>query len=373
MADRPHTFLTFVRHHVEMLSLFRCAGQRRRWLLVAACLSMSSAVSSLVAVGSAGAMVAPFAAVPLTVQGGQGTPRGADPVVNVRVGGSNPVPVYLDTGSSGLHIFANKVPTGQGSGVTVTSQPSNITYEGGYTFSGVVASAVVTVGTQATAGPVSFALVNGASCKATKPSCPAAGGISGYESSRGVDGVLGIGMQSSQGDVLSPLLAMPGSLADSWGLALQGKTGSLVLGAAALLSGHPAPTTFQLKSDGTVAGRSLWKDNRVPVCVAVGAAQQCVHGLFDSGTASFQVTGPVLGQAPRVAGSKQLVAGLAVTVTQVGAASPFWTFTTGTAKSQNQVRIGPESGSFVNTGVQAFYDFCVLYNDTTGTISLYPV
>ena len=181
-------------------------------------------------------------------------------------------------------------------------------------------------------------------------------------------------MQSSQGDVLSPLLAMPGGLADSWGLALRDKTGWLVLGASALLSGHPAPTTFQLKSDGTVAGRSLWKDNQVPVCVAVGAAQQCVHGLFDTGTASFQVTGPVLGQAPRVAGSKQLVAGLAVTVTQVGAASPFWTFTTGTTKSQNQVRIGPESGSFVNTGGRkAFYDFWVLYNDTTGTISLYPV
>ena len=122
-----------------MLSLFGCAGQRHRWLLIAACLSMSSAVSSLVAVGSAGAMVPPFAVVPLTVQGGQGTPRGADPVVNVRVGGSNPVPVYLDTGSSGLRIFANKVPTGQGSGVTVTSQPSNITYEGGYSFTGVVA------------------------------------------------------------------------------------------------------------------------------------------------------------------------------------------------------------------------------------------
>ena len=336
-------------------------------------LLLSAGVPTLVAVGSAGASDPPFVVVPINVLGGQGTPSGAEPVVSVRVGGSNPVPVYLDTGSSGLRIFANVVPTGPGSGVTVTSRPSNITYEGGDKFTGVLASAVVTVGSQATAGPVSFGLVNQASCKATKPSCPAAGGISGYESSKGVYGVLGIGMQSSQGGVVSPLLGMPGSLADTWGLWLDGKTGWLVLGAANLLSGHPAPTTFQLKSDGAVAGRALWEDNQVPLCVAVGTTQQCTHGLFDTGTASFQITGPVLGQSPTVAGSLQVVAGLPVTITQPGAASPFWTFGTGTVKSRNLVRIGPEKGSFVNTGVQAFYDFGVLYNDTTGTISLYPV
>jgi hypothetical protein len=180
-------------------------------------------------------------------------------------------------------------------------------------------------------------------------------------------------MESSEGGVLSPLLGMPGSLAESWGLVLRGTTGALVLGAAALLGGHPAPTTFQMRFAGTVAGRSLWRDDRVPLCVSVGTTQQCTHGLFDSGTASFQISGPVLGQAPTVTGSRQVVGGLAVTLTQPRAASPFWTFTTGAAKSENMVRIGPESGSFVNTGVQVFYDFGVLYNDTTGTISLYPV
>jgi hypothetical protein len=297
-------------------------------------------------------------------------PGGADPVVSVEIGGSNPVPVYLDTGSSGLHIFADAVPTGSGSGVTVSSQRSDITYEGGNKFIGVVASAVITVGPQATGVPVSFSLVTAASCTAAKPGCPAAGGISGYESSRGIYGILGIGMASSEGGVISPLLGMPGSLAESWGLVLRGTTGALVLGAAALLGGHPAPTTFQMRSAGNLAGRSLWRDDRVPLCVSVGTTQQCTHGLFDSGTASFQISGPVLGQAPTVTGSRQVVGGLAVTLTQPGAASPFWTFTTGAAKSQNMVRIGPESGSFVNTGVQSFYDFGVLYDDTTGTISL---
>jgi hypothetical protein len=327
----------------------------------------------LVAGGAAGASGATIAVVPVTVQGGQGTPGGADPVVSVEVGGSSPVPVYLDTGSSGLHIFADAVPTGPASGVTVSSRQSDITYQGGYRFIGVVASAVITIGPQATAGAVPFSLVTAASCTAAKPACPAAGGIGGYESARGVEGILGIGTESSQGGVISPLLGMPGSLADSWGLALRGTTGALVLGAAALLGGHPAPTTFQMRSAGTIAGRSLWRDDRVPLCVSVGTIQQCTHGLFDSGTASFQISGPVLGQAPTVAGSRQVVAGLPVTVTQLGGASPFWTFTTGTTKSENTVRLGPELGSFVNTGAQVFYDFGVVYDDTAGTISLYPV
>jgi hypothetical protein len=334
---------------------------------------MSAGVLPFVTGGAAEASGTPIAVVPVTVQGGQGTPGGADPVVSVEIGGSNPVPVYLDTGSSGLHIFANAVPTGSGSGVAVSSQRSDITYEGGYRFVGVVASAVITIGSQATAGPVPFSLVAAASCTAAKPACPAAGGIGGYESSRGVYGILGIGMESSQGSVISPLLGMPGSLADSWGLVLQGTTGALVLGAAALLAGHPAATTFQMRSAGTLAGRSLWRDDRVPLCVSVGTTQQCTHGLLDSGTASFQISGPVLGQVPTVTGSRQVVAGLPVTVTQPGATAPFWTFTTGAAKSENMVRIGPESGSFVNTGAQVFYDFGVVYNDTAGTISLYPL
>jgi Protein of unknown function (DUF3443) len=351
---------------------YRRAPRSHRWLVSAVfCLSGSVGVLPFVAGRAAAASAAAIAVVPVTVQGGQGTSGGADPVVNVRVGGSKSVPVYLDTGSSGLHIFANAVSTG--SGVTVSSQKSDITYEGGSKFVGVVASAVVTIGSQATAAPVSFALVNDIRCTAAKPACAAAGGISGYESSKGAYGILGIGMQSSQGGVTSPLLGMPGGLADSWSLALHGTTGRLVLGAAASLGRRAAPTTFQLKSAGTVAGRPLWRDDRVPLCLSVGTVQQCTHGLFDSGTGSFQISGPVLGQAPTVAGSQQVVAGLAVTVTEPGVAAPFWTFTTGTTKSEDLMRIGPESGSFVNTGVQVFYDFRVLYNDTAGTISLYPV
>ena len=346
--------------------------------LAALCVSVSTGLAALAL--SAGASVPPTPSVvpaaavtpvvvPVTVKGGQGAHGGADPMVEVRVGGSGPVPVFLDTGSSGLHIFSNAVATGPGSGVTVTSQPSNITYAGGYTFTGVVASAVIRVGSQATAAAVPFALVNAASCKATKPACAAAGGISGYESSRGTYGILGIGTQSSPGDVISPLLGMPGSLADRWSLHLTGTTGALVLGAPPRAT--TPLTTFTMQSLGTVAGRSLWDDSGLPLCVTVGTTQACTKGLFDSGTASFQIAGPVLGQAPIIPGTKEVVSNLPVALSQPGSTTPFWTFTTGTAKSQDLVRLGPQRRSFVNTGVGAFYDFVVLYDEVAGTVSLY--
>jgi hypothetical protein len=342
----------------------------RRWLwLGALCASAITAGALGPNVGSnAGASTAP-AIVPVTVVGGPGTPGGAAPMVKVRVGLSTPVPVFLDTGSSGLHIFANAVDTSPGSGVTVTSQTSNITYRGGVKFSGVVASAVIKVGSQVTAVPVPFSLVSEASCTATKPSCAAAGGINAYESSKGAYGVLGIGMQSSEGGVTSPILGMAGDLGDSWSLRLSGTTGALVLGAPARV--RPAVVSFQMKSMGTVGGKALWADSSLPLCVAVGSTQACVPGLFDSGTASFQVSGPILGQVPTNTGSRTVVSGLSVNISQSGAAAPFWSFTTGTAKSEDLIKLGTTTHPFVNTGVQAFYDFTIVYNDVSGTVALY--
>jgi hypothetical protein len=156
--------------------------------------------------------------VPLSVAGAVGTKGGASPIVEVSVGTAKPVPVILDTGSAGLHIFDDAVDGTAGGGVNVTSRSSNITYAGGHRFTGVVASAVVAIGSQATAGPVAFSLVKSASCIASKPTCKAAGGIAGFEAKTGAHGILGIGMQRSRGPVTSPILAMPGALerAPAW-------------------------------------------------------------------------------------------------------------------------------------------------------------
>jgi Protein of unknown function (DUF3443) len=318
--------------------------------------------------GTSGASAAPVpGTVPVTVLDGQGTSQGARPTVEVRVGGSQPVPVLLDTGSSGLHIFDTAVSTGTGSGVTLTTQPSNITYSGGHRFTGVVANAVVTIGAYTTKLPVSFAYVEQASCIASKPTCPASGGIPGFEQS-GTYGILGIGTQSSGGGIVSPILGMRGPLGKKWSLHLAGASGTLNLGAR--LPPARSATTIRMRQIGTSAKSALWADSSLPLCLSVGSANECVPGLFDSGTYTMQISGPGLDQAPTTAGSDHVVAGTPVSVSVSGAGAPFWVFTAGTTKSADLLTVKSGQGPFVNTGVQAFYDFTISYNDVTGQIRL---
>jgi hypothetical protein len=318
---------------------------------------------------SAASATAPVpATVPVTILGGQGSTQGARPTVEVRVGNSNPVPVILDTGSSGLHIFDTAVSTGTGSGVTLTSQPANITYAGGHRFTGVVANAVVTIGSYATKMPVSLAYVEQALCIPSKPTCPASGGIPGFEQS-GVYGILGIGTQSSGGGITSPILGMPRSLAKRWSLHLAGGSGTLTLGAR--LPARRSATTIQMRGIGSSStGSALWADSSLPLCLTVGQNSECVPGLFDSGTYTMQISGPVLDQTPTVTGTDHVVGGTPVTVTLSGANTPFWTFVAGTSKSADLVTVKTGQGPFVNTGVQGFFDFTITYNDVTGQILL---
>jgi Protein of unknown function (DUF3443) len=305
--------------------------------------------------------------VPVSVLDGQGTTEGARPTVEVRVGTSNSVPVLLDTGSSGLHIFDTAVETGPGSGVTLTSQPANITYSGGDSFTGIVGSAVVTIGSYATKSPVPFSYVEQASCIPSKPSCPASSGIPGYEQS-GMYGILGIGTQKSGGGIISPILGMAHALGKTWSLHLNGTSGALILGAP--VPAKRSATVIPMTRIGTSTGHALWADDQLPLCLSVGSADECVSGLFDSGTYSMQISGTTLDQVPTTPGTDQVVSGTPVDVALKGATDPFWTFTSGTTKSEDLVTVKTDRGPFVNTGVQAFYDFTVTYDDGTGQIRL---
>jgi hypothetical protein len=323
------------------------------------------------AAGAAGstAPVSRPVVVPVSVLGGQGTALGARPMVMVRVGRSKPVPVLLDTGSSGLRIFDSAVATGPGSRVKLTTRRSAITYAGGHRFTGVVATAVVTIGSSATAEPVSFTDVDRAYCIPQKLTCPAAGGMAGFERTGGY-GILGIGTQPGGGGLVSPILGMPAPRHSRWSLHLEGGSGSLVLGARL-----PAPktaTAIAMVPIPSASGARLWADSRLPLCVGVGAAHQCGRGLFDSGTFTMQVSGRGVDSVPTVAGTDHGSGGLPVTLSLPGAGAPFWSFATGTIKSKNLVTVTGHRRSFINSGVQAFYAFTVTYDDASGRIWLSP-
>jgi hypothetical protein len=307
--------------------------------------------------------------VPVAVAGGQGTTMGAHPMVEVRVGRSARVPLLLDTGSTGLQIFAARVPSGPGSGVTVTSRPDQITYAGGHQLTGVVATARVAIGAVRTVHAVPFGLVQTATCVPAKPACPVAGGVAAAMV-RGFYGILGIGTNRGPNGLANPILGMPGGLARSWSLHVHRATGSLVLGP---LPGGTSRgrVTVPLTSLGTVDGYRFW-DATVHLCLVVGPAGSCAPGLFDSGTPAMQLPASRFPTAPVVTGTHLVVPGTAVTVTIRGADAPFWRFTAGATKSADTVSIRPEVPRLVNTGIQAFYAFTITYDNVHGTIGFIP-
>ena len=305
--------------------------------------------------------------VPITVQGGPGTALGTRPMVEVKVGRSRRVPILLDTGSVGLRIFAPVVRTGRGSGVTVTDRPTSITYSGGSHLTGRVAQARIRLGPQPTATRIPFALVDHASCTAAKPTCPTAGGIEAAMRA-GEYGVLGVGMNTTPSGVPSPVLGMRGALGRRWSIHVGPRRGRLVLGARPPTG--PAVTRIHLAPQAAAVGGPFWRDQRVPLCVGVGALRACVPGIFDTGTFQLQVSGSPLNTAPTLPGTSRVVAGLPVTVALPGGAAPFWRFTTGQTKSVDTVLVRTPGAPFVNTGVQAFAAFTVAFDQRAGTIRL---
>ncbi len=319
---------------------------------------------------SASAAAAPGTiTVPIQVVGGAATATTAKPMVEVRVGSGPAVPVLLDTGSSGLQLFAAKAPTGPGDGVTVTSTPDRITYAGGHRFIGQVAQAVVTVGAARTTRPIPFGLVQTAVCIPTKPLCPVAAGGATSPFDGGAWGILGIGLLPGPDGLANPLTGMVEGRGHRWSIHLRGSSGALVLGAPA-----PSPaslvTSFSLAPAGTAGGVAFWKDASLPTCVAVGTASGCGPSLFDTGTAQLQVQGSAYDGLPTSGAGNVVAPGLAVSVTRRAPVAPLWTSTTGTTKSVDTVLVEAGTPDFVNFGIEPFFQFVVSYDDVAGTLDL---
>ena len=314
--------------------------------VVATVLAMVSIAASgwVASTGATAASASPDAraVVPVTIVGGQGTRTGAHPMVEVSVGTAAPVPLLLDTGSTGLQIFAAVVDTTPGGGVTVTDRPDQITYSGGHRLTGVVAAAKVTIGSQATAHTVAFGLVQQAVCIPSKPTCPVAGGIAAAMA-RGFYGILGIGMNHGPDGLANPILGMRAGLARSWSIHLSGASGSLVLGAPLPRSSRK-DFTVPLASTGTVGTYRFWND-RLHFCVVVGTGRLVRTGVVRLGNVHVSALASPLGQGAgvsRTQSGRRGQSGLGVHPPSPAPVTPFWRFTTGTTKSVRHRDVGAE-------------------------------
>jgi hypothetical protein len=70
-----------------------------------------------------------------------------------------------------------------------------------------------------------------------------------------------------------------------------------------------------------------------------------------------------------VQGTSQVVSGTPIAVALSGE-PPFWSFTAGSEKSADFVRVISDQNPFFNSGVQAFYNFTITYNAKKGRVAL---
>lgn len=200
--------------------------------------------------------------------------------VHATVGGA-PVDLLVDTGSSGMRVFASSIA---GAAIAPTNEAISIEFGGGDTIVGHTASATVAFGS--VSAPIAFHLVESFTCNPAIPDCDFADGTSAFFASAGIGGILGIGLRSGEpASVYSPFA----QLAD--GFEIQ-TSGSIVLTAPASLD------AIQLASDGTLPnGKPAWRDDQLHACFAIAGEPidpPCTDAAIDSGSSTHVIYAPHL-------------------------------------------------------------------------------
>jgi hypothetical protein len=298
------------------------------------------------------------------------------PDISIKIGNDpHPLHVVLDTGSVGLRVFSNLVPTGQGKGINVTGVKDSIEYVDGTQFAGPVADALIHIGKLTTTRTVPFELVQSVTCDPQIPYCPASGGAAQFEADD-VDGVMGIGLGGVyQGDpTTNPLLSLAAPYRDSWSIAMSGN-GANLPAPGTLVLGAPDPdypqANFSLQQQGApVDGSPSWND-QFNLCWAVGGLSNCDLTVFDSGSDLTVLSGNGFQSVPtdQPGTVSTLTTGTQVECSQEVDGQSLWSFNAGSGTMQT-VYVVPGGSDSVNSGVQAFYSFTVTYDEVHGEIFL---
>lgn len=341
----------------------RSTGPGRRSATVAVGVA---AVLSLLAGPSAAAPSrsgAPRGGTVLTLSGGRSQ---ADLRATIRtaIGGASQ-DLLFDTGSTGISVFASAVP---GAVSSLDGDPFQEPFGGGVLLTGVVVATPVRVGGRVSAGPVAIRLVRAATCDPGAPDCAARGGLDAFARSIGADGIFGAGLWSD-GSVYSPLAQLAGGAPQSIAVTWRRGTGSVTFdpvlphrpGATLRMSPGSPPTL----PDGSAA----WNNLDVTVCWRIDdAARTCTASALDSGAAA--VSFPVGFPGGPTADPERLPRGHRVTASASAGAAPFLAFTTGRTAGRNLVTVIPGQ-PFVDTGIQIFAEFVVVFSLTDGRVLLH--
>lgn len=272
---------------------------------------------------------------------------GQNGIIVMRVGGSAPVRVMLDTGSVGLRLWTPLQAPASGGRATEPRVDNGL------------AAAYMTIGGTRTTVPVTYQVIDTDSPY-----------ISRWKAV-GVSGILGVGLRG--GPVPNPLSLLPGVLGQRWSVHFapaqrgeEGPAGHLILGAQPPADAQMA---FTLPSRGTSrVGTRLWDDHAANGCWTISRTPTtCVDTWFDSGFTTMRVTGREFSALPTTA-SRTLRTGTAVRLSAGTSSFIGSRFVAGRTGSQDLVRVFPRGPSVINTGNSYFFSFVVTYDLTIGRI-----
>lgn len=314
--------------------------------------------------------------VPLMVsQTARGTYKAT---LNVGIGSLQQIPFGFDTGSTGLHVFADVTFTGADSGIRCSHISTQVVYGNPprEKFLGVMCYARLHIGAATTPAAVPFAYLTKVVCLANAPpGCPP--DIHSFKSMGGY-GVFGAGLTgviSGKHIAPPPLLRLPGRYGLFYSVVLGADSGDLILGSRL----SPDATMFRLRPTTNVKGQR-WAQGSACLFVNGQPINTCLIIAFDTGNGVpwlHNVTNPLLplscGTCTNCDSCELVTAGTSIGFGHVIGGPEATSVIAGTEFS-NSIADVPVSGGRImtNTGIQVFFHHIVTYDAKDGAIFFAP-
>jgi hypothetical protein len=303
--------------------------------------------------------------IPLTVTADRaGTYK---PRMTIALGAGKTLPFAFDTGSSGLHVFADAHLEGT-AGVQCSQTPTSVTYgnPGKITYSGVICQAQLHFEGYSTPATVPIGYLTSASCASTNPGCQIPD-VHDYRAmhSYGIFGAALTGITNGDASVPNPILTLPGRRGSTYNITLTRDRGELLLGGQ-----EPANAAeFRLNAGARTGQRYSFPQT----CLFVNGRpiDVCLPISFDTGNGVpwfHDVDSKAIPQED----------GIVKPGTRIGFAPPGDTrqATSVVAGSSfaDKIKLAdlPGRAPLTNVSIQAFLDRVVTYDNTRGVIAVAP-
>ena len=293
--------------------------------------------------------------------------EGTVPVVMASVGGGEPVPLLVDTGSAGLRIFREDV--GDDAVVDPATEDETISFVDGTTYVSDKAIAPVTLGSITLPAPVPVALVREVRCEPEATFCEP-GTAASKES--GVHGILGIDLDTGDYTLPSPLLYLPDFRSFTVTYADE-SSGQLVPG---------VPSTDALASWDLIPAESGipdvngWAQDFDACWALAGNRRSCLPTSFDTGSTDLVVP-PSLPGAPGPSAADEYLSpeqGPVELFADQRIEDPVWRLAPGDGPADSAY-VGADGDlgyDGVLAGAPLFYAFDVGFDQASGQVGLWP-